>query len=109
MMVHYVELTDKNFDEEMASTNKLILIDCWNESCIVCRRMWPLLELVALKYEDKLKLAKLNVDKNPQALERFTIKGLPTFLFIKEGELVEQVSGVQTKSELVEIIEKHSV
>ena len=109
MTVHYVELTDKNFDEEMASTDKLILIDCWNESCIVCRRMWPLLELVALKYEDKLKLAKLNVDKNPQALERFTIRGLPTFLFIKGGKLVEQVSGVQTKSELVEIIEKHSV
>jgi len=108
MSTNYVELTDENFDRELASTNKLVMVDCWNESCIVCRRVWPLLEQLADKFKDRIKLAKLNVDQNPQTLDRFIIKGLPTLLFIKKGQLLETVSGVHTRSELIEVIEKHS-
>jgi len=105
---NYVELTDENLDRELASTEKLVLVDCWNESCIVCRRVWPMLEQLASRYEDRVKLTTLNVDKNPQTLDRFIIKGLPTLLFIKKGQLLETVSGVRTRSELIEVIEQHS-
>ena len=105
---NYVELTDENLDRELTSTEKLVLVDCWNESCIVCRRVWPMLEQLASRYEDRVKLTTLNVDKNPQTLDRFIIKGLPTLLFIKKGKLLETVSGVRTRSELIEVIEQHS-
>lgn len=108
MNENYVELSDENFDRELASTDKLVLVDCWNESCILCRRVWPMLEQLASKYKDRVKLAKLNVDKNPKTLDQFTIRGLPTLLFIKKGKLLETLSGVHTRSELIEVIEKNS-
>ena len=107
MKSNYVELTDENFDRELASTDKLVMVDCWNESCIICKRVWPLLEHIAAQYEDKVKLTKLNVDQNPQTVARFNFRGLPTLLFINEGKLLEIVSGVHTKSELIEVIVKH--
>ena len=101
-----LDLLDYNFDKELASTDKLVLIDFWNETCIPCKRMAPMLEELGRKYTGKLVLAKLNTSINPRTVDRFEIKGVPTLLFMKNREVLEKISGVRTKSELIEIIEK---
>jgi len=100
-------ITDENIDNKLASIGKLFLLDFWNEGCMVCKRITPMLELLAEKYVDKVKLAKINTDENPEIVDRFMIKSLPTLLFVKEGEVLERVSGVRTKTELSMIIEKN--
>lgn len=104
---NHFELTDDNLDGELASTDKLFLVDFWNESCIPCRRMAPMLDELAMKFQDRLKFVKLNVDNNPKTVERFQIRGVPTFLFVKNGVVLERFSGVITRSEFIKLIEKH--
>lgn len=104
---NHVELSDDNLDGELASTDKLFLIDFWNESCIPCRRMAPMLDELAVKFQGRLKFAKLNVDNNPKIVERFNIRGVPTFLFIKNGVVLERFSGVIARSEFIKLIEKN--
>jgi thioredoxin 1 len=102
----FLDLLDDNFDKELESTDKLILIDFWNESCIPCKRMAPMLEELGRKYTGKLILTKLNTSINPRTVDRFEIKGVPTLLFMKNRRVLEKISGVRTKSELIEIIEQ---
>jgi thioredoxin 1 len=97
-------ITESNIDSKLASSNKLFLLDFWNESCVVCKRIAPMLEDLAETYADKLIFAKINADENPAIVDRFNIRGLPTLLFIKEGKILEKVSGVKMKSELSKII-----
>ena len=102
----FLNLSDDNFDKELALTDKLVLIDFWNESCIPCKRIAPMLEELGRKYTGRLILAKLNTSINPITVNRFEIRGVPTLLFVKKGQVLEKILGVHTKSELVEIIEK---
>jgi thioredoxin-like negative regulator of GroEL len=68
--------------------------------------MAPMLEELGRKYLGKLILAKLNTNINPKTVNRFEIRGVPTLLFMKKGQILEKISGVHTKSDLIEIIEK---
>lgn len=102
----FLDLSDDNFDKELTLTDKLILIDFWNESCIPCKRMAPMLEEIGRKYTGKLILRKLNTDQNPITVKKFEIRGVPTLFFLKNGRILKEISGVHTKSELIEIIEK---
>jgi thioredoxin 1 len=99
------ELTEENIDSTLASSKMLILLDFWNESCMVCKRIAPMLENLAEKYVDNLILARINTDRNPMIADRFAIKGLPTLLFIKNVQVLEKISGVRTNSELSKIID----
>ena len=107
MSYNSAPLTDNNIDSTLASSEKLFLLDFWNDGCMVCKRIAPMLEDLAEKYADKLIFAKINTDENPAIVERFTIKGLPTLLFIKEGKLLERLTGVAMKSTLTKIIEEN--
>lgn len=100
-------LSDETFDIDLASTDRLVLIDFWNETCIPCKRMAPMIEELVSKFQDRLIFAKLDVNKNPKTVERFGIKGVPTFLFIKNGVVLENFSGVLTRSEFKKIIERN--
>jgi thioredoxin 1 len=102
----FLDLSDDNFEKELTLTDRLILIDFWNESCIPCKRMAPMLEDLGRKYAGKLILAKLNTDINPIIVNRFEIRGVPTLLFMKSGQVLERISGVHTKSELIKVIEE---
>ncbi len=84
-----------------------MLIDFWAEWCGPCRRLAPTVDELANDYEGKVVVGKMNVDENPSTPMRFSIRGIPTLLLFKGGELVEQVVGLADKDSLKKMLDKH--
>ena len=101
-----VTLTDKNFNGEVINSQTPVLVDFWAVWCGPCKMMGPVIAEIAQEFEGKIKVGKLNVDENQATAARYGIRGIPTLLFFKGGELVNQVVGVQPKAKLVELINK---
>ncbi|WAC08815.1 MAG: thioredoxin [Thermodesulfobacteriota bacterium] len=101
-----VTLTDKNFTEEVINSQTPVLVDFWAEWCGPCKMIGPVVAEIAREFEGKIKVGKVNVDDNQATAAKFGIRGIPTLLFFKGGELVNQVVGVQPKSKLLELINK---
>ncbi|MBI4264411.1 MAG: thioredoxin [Acidobacteria bacterium] len=98
-------LTDSNFDQE--TKNGVVLVDFWAEWCGPCRRLAPTVDALAAEYEGRATVAKLNVDENPNVPGRFMIRGIPTLLLFKNGQLAETLVGLAPKEEIARLIEKH--
>ncbi len=98
-------LTDSNFDQEISVG--VTLVDFWAEWCGPCRRIAPIVEALAGEYEGRATIAKLNVDENPNIPGRFMIRGIPTLLLFKNGELADTLIGLQGKDEIVQMLDKH--
>ncbi|MCQ2210454.1 MAG: thioredoxin [Paludibacteraceae bacterium] len=96
-----LEITDANY-EEIAATDKLIMIDFWAQWCGPCKNLSPVVDDLAKEYEGKAIIAKVDVDENADIVEKFSIRNIPTILFIKNGELVDKVVGAVPKNEIVE-------
>ena len=94
------EFTDKNFQEEVIQKEKVTLIDLWAEWCGPCRLMGPVVEDLATEYQDRAVIGKLNVDDNPEVPMEYNVRGIPTFLLFKNGELKEKIVGAQSKQAL---------
>jgi len=101
------EFTDASFKTEVLGSDKLTVIDLWAEWCGPCRMMTPVIEELSKEYEGKAVIGKLNVDENPEVPSNNNVRGIPTFLFFKNGELVDKVVGAQTKKFLQDKIEAH--
>jgi len=99
------EFTDANFQQEVIANDKVTLIDLWAEWCGPCRMMTPIVEELATEYEGRAIIGKLNVDDNPEVPTNFNVRGIPTFLIFKNGELREKVVGATTKQALKDKIE----
>ena len=99
-------ITDGNFDQTI-SGGKPVLVDFWAEWCAPCRRIAPLVEELATDYDGKVVIGKMNVDDNPNTPFKFGIRGIPTLLLFKGGQVVEQVVGVTDKTTLKKAIDKH--
>lgn len=99
------EFTDANFQEEVLQNDKITLIDLWAEWCGPCRMMSPVVEELAKEYKDRVRVGKLNVDDNPEVPTNYNVRGIPTFLLFKNGELKEKIVGAQTKKFLQDKIE----
>lgn len=98
-------INDKNFGEMIKSTDKMVLVDFWAEWCGPCRQLAPALEDASNDLQDKIEVFKINIDENPETPSRFSVRGVPTILFFKNGELVNRQVGVLPKSKLYEKIE----
>ena len=98
-------LTDSNFDEE--TRNGVVLVDFWAEWCGPCRRLAPTVEALAGEFAGRATVAKLNVDENPNVPGRFMIRGIPTLLLFKDGQLAETLVGLRPKEDIAGLIEKH--
>lgn len=98
-------LTDSNFDLEIGSG--VTLVDFWAEWCGPCRRIAPIVEQLAGEYEGRATVAKLNVDENPNVPGRFMIRGIPTLLLFKNGQLADTLVGLAPKEDIARMIEKH--
>ena len=95
-----VHLTDKNFDETLASTEGVLMVDFWAEWCGPCRAIAPVLDDLAKESAGRVSLAKVNVDENPALAARFGIRSIPTILLVKAGAVVDQVVGAVPKAQL---------
>jgi thioredoxin 1 len=100
-------LTDANFDQTVNQSAQPILVDFWAEWCGPCRRLAPTVAELATDYNGRILVAKMNVDENPAVPMRFSIRGIPTLLLFKGGQIVEQVVGLADKDSLKKLIDKH--
>lgn len=99
--------SDSTWEREVIQSEKPVLIDFWAEWCQPCRVLAPTIQALAEEYGDQIRIGKLNVDQNNQTSDRYSIRGIPTVLLIKDGEVKEQVVGLTTKDKLSRLIEKH--
>lgn len=104
---HMVEFTDQNFDEQVLKSPKPVLVDFWAPWCAPCRMMAPTVEAVAGEYAERAVVGKLNVDDNQGVAGKYNIRGIPTLLLFKDGEVREQVVGATSKDTVTKMIEKH--
>ena len=98
-------LTDSNFDTE--TKDGVVLVDFWAEWCGPCRRLAPTVDALATEFDGRATVAKLNVDENPSIPGRFMIRGIPTLLLFKDGQLAETLVGLAPKEDIARMIEKH--
>ena len=100
-------LTDGNFDQSVIKSAQPVLVDFWAEWCGPCRRLAPTVDELATDYDGRIVVGKLNVDDNPNVAFRYSIRGIPTLLLFKAGEIVETVVGLADKDSLKKLIDKH--
>lgn len=101
------EVTDRNFDQEVLQSPVPVLVDFWAAWCAPCRMIAPIVEQVAQEYEGKAKVVKLNVDENPETAARYNIRGIPTLLLFKNGEVRDQIVGATSKDHIERVIDAH--
>jgi thioredoxin 1 len=97
--------TDDNFDSE--TSTGLVLVDFWAEWCGPCRRLAPTVDALASDYDGRATVAKMNVDENPNVPSRFAIRGIPTLLLFKDGQVAETIVGLHSKEDIAATIERH--
>ncbi len=100
-----VEFTDSNFEELALKSTKPVIVDFWAEWCGPCRMVGPLIDELATEYEGKAIIGKVDVDANSGISSQFSVRSIPTILFIKNGEVVDKSVGAVPKSALVEKLE----
>ncbi len=104
-----VILTDQSFDQEVLQATVPVLVDFWAPWCGPCRVQGPIIEELAKEIDaTKMKISKLNVDDNSDSAGKFNILSIPTLLVFKNGQVVEQFVGVQSKEKLLEVLNKHA-
>ncbi|MBS1812775.1 MAG: thioredoxin [Acidobacteria bacterium] len=103
------EATDENFQNEVLGSDQPVLVDFWAAWCGPCRMIAPTIEAVAEKYQGKAKVMKLNVDENPNTPMQFGIRGIPTLILYKGGEVAETIVGVpgNAQATLSNLLDKH--
>jgi thioredoxin 1 len=106
-MGKYIEVTDATFEEEVIKSELPVLVDFWAVWCAPCRMVAPIVEELATEKEGSLKVAKMDVDQNPETAMKFGIRSIPTMLIFNKGEVVDQVIGAVPKSMLETKIKKH--
>ncbi|MBO6574888.1 MAG: thioredoxin [Rhodothermales bacterium] len=101
----YITLTDDNFSDEVLSSDQPVLVDFWAAWCGPCRVIAPVIEELAGDFDGRAKVAKLDVDHNPQTAMHFNVRSIPTLLFFKDGRVVDQLIGTAPKKVLAERLE----
>lgn len=100
-----VVLTDGNFQQEVLEANNLVLVDFGAVWCQPCRVMEPVIGQLAAQYGDRLKVGKIDCDTEQETATRFGIRGMPSFLLFRQGQVVDSLTGVAPKSRLAGMIE----
>ena len=102
-----VELTDSNFDSDVLKASDPVLVDFWAAWCGPCRALAPVVDEIATNYRGRLKVGKMDVDKNNATPMRYGVRGIPTLLLFKGGQVKEQIVGYVPKEQIEKALERH--
>ena len=102
-----VYVTDDTFDEEVLKADGPVLVDYWAEWCGPCKMISPVLEEIAKEYNGRLKVAKLNIDENPATPPKYGIRGIPTLMLFKGGDVEATKVGAVSKSQLSAFLDEN--
>jgi thioredoxin 1 len=101
-----MDVTSKTFEAEVLKSELPVLVDFWASWCVPCKSMEPILAKFEKEFEGQIKICKCNTDKNRSLSGEYNIKGLPTFIFFKNGESIRREVAAKSESELQKIIEE---
>jgi thioredoxin 1 len=103
-----LEVTDQTFEQEVLQSDKPVLVDYWAEWCGPCKAMAPVLEEIAESYGDRIRVAKLNIDDNPETPPKYGIRGIPTLMLFKDGNVEATKVGALSKSQLTAFVDSNA-
>lgn len=99
--------SDADFDEDVLKADQPVLVDYWAEWCGPCKMIAPILDEIAEEYAGKVKIAKLNIDENPSTPPKYGIRGIPTLMLFKDGDVEATKVGALSKSQLTAFLDQH--
>lgn len=103
-----VKVSDASFAEDVLQSSTPVLVDFWAEWCGPCKQIGPALEAISEEMGDRMKIAKVNIDESPDTPGKFHVRGIPTLMIFKDGQVVATKVGAMTKSKLTEWVEQHA-
>ncbi|MDG2088516.1 MAG: thioredoxin TrxA [Arenicellaceae bacterium] len=106
-MSNTLKISDDSFDAEVIASTEPVLVDYWAEWCGPCKMVAPVLEELAATYTGRLKVAKLNIDENSGTPPKYGIRGIPTLMIFKNGEVAATKVGALSKSQLITFIDEN--
>ncbi len=107
MSENIVHVSDESFEQEVLNASEPVLIDYWAEWCGPCKMIAPIIDELAQEYSGKIKIAKFNIDENPQTPPRYGIRGIPTLMLFKNGNVEATKVGAVSKSQLAAFIDSN--
>jgi len=107
MNEHVQTFTDNNFETDVLKAGKPVLVDLWAPWCGPCKRLEPTVDALAAEYLGKITIGKMNVDENPDVSFKYQVRGIPTLLLFKDGQVVESIVVLAHKEDLKKVIDKH--
>ena len=102
-----LEITDANFDQTVLKSDRPVMIDFWAAWCGPCRALAPIVDELAKQYGEKVVVGKMDVDKNTATPQRYGVRGIPTLLVFKNGQVVEQLVGYRSKDDIQKALNRH--
>jgi len=99
-----IKLSDKNFNDEVVNSQLPVLVDFWAGWCGPCKAVAPILEDISNQYSDKFRVAKVNVDENPDLASNYGIRSIPTLILFKDGKQIDSIMGALPKEAIINFV-----
>jgi len=107
MSENIIHVTDSSFEEQVLNCEQPVIVDYWAEWCGPCKMIAPILEEIAREYADRIVVAKMNVDENQSIPQQYSVRGIPTLMIFKKGNIADTKVGAMSKSQLGAFIDSN--